>query len=169
LEVWSEIMVLAEIEKDKSKALERLKASIDSGKALDKFKEIISSQGGEPRVLDDYSLLPKANFELEVRAQADGFIKQIDAIRLGLVSMKLGAGRQKKDDIIDPAVGIWIYKKVSDKVTKGECIAKILANDKEKLTWAADETKAAFEFSSKPIARRKVIWAKITKSGIAEL
>ena len=169
LEFGSEMMVLAEIEKDKSKALERLKASIDSGKALDKFKEIISSQGGEPRVLDDYSLLPKANFELEVRAQADGFIKQIDAIRLGLVSMKLGAGRQKKDDIIDPAVGIWIYKKVSDKVTKGECIAKILANDKEKLTWAADETKAAFEFSSKPIARRKVIWAKITKSGVTEL
>ena len=83
--------------------------------------------------------------------------------------MKIGAGRQKKDDIIDPAVGIWIYKKVGDKVTKGESIAKILANDEEKLTWAADETSAAFEFSKEPVAKRKVIWAKITKNGVAEL
>lgn len=169
LEFASEMMVLAEIESDKEKAIERLKASIDAGEALKKCKEIIANQGGNPEVLEDYSLLPKAKYELEVVAPTDGFVKQIDAIRLGITSMKIGAGRQKKDDVIDPAVGIWIYKKVGDKVTKGEAFAKILANDEEKLHWAAEESKAAFEFSREPIARRKVIWAKITKDGVHEL
>ncbi|HHY43107.1 MAG TPA: pyrimidine-nucleoside phosphorylase [Thermoanaerobacterales bacterium] len=169
LEFASEMMILAQVEKDKNKAVERLEASIDSGKALDKLKEIIASQGGNPEVLEDYSLLPKAKYELEVKAPADGFVKQIDAVRLGLASMKIGAGRQKKEDIIDPAVGIWIYKKVGEEVTKGEPFAKILANDKEKLTWAADEARAAFEFSREPKEKRKVIWAKITKNGVSEL
>ena len=169
LEFASEMMALAEIESDKEKAIAKLKASIDTGKALDKFKEIIANQGGNPDVLEDYSLLPKAKYELEVEAAEDGFIKEIDAIRLGIASMKLGAGRQKKDDIIDPAVGIWIHRKVGDKVTKGEAIAKVLANDEAKLSWAAEEVKAAFRLSREPVAKRKVIWAKITKKGIIEL
>lgn len=169
LELASEMMILAKVESDKTKAVEKLKTSIATGKALNKFKEIIASQGGNPEVLGDYSLLPKANFELEVKAPIDAFIKQIDTVRLGITSMKIGAGRQKKDDIIDPAVGIWIYKKVGEEVTKGEPIARILANDEVKLTWAADEISTAFEFSCEPVAKRKVIWAKITKSGIAEL
>jgi len=167
LEFASEMMKLAEIEDDKEKAIEILKASIDTGAALNKFKEIIANQGGNPKVLDDYSLLPRAKYELEVAAPTDGFVKQIDAVRLGITSMKIGAGRQKKDDVIDPSVGIWIYKKVGDKVTKGESIAKVLANDEEKLHWAAEEANAAFEFSKEPVAKRKVIWAKITKKGIS--
>lgn len=169
LELASEMMLLANVENDKTKAMEKLKASIKTGKALDKFKEIIANQGGNPRVLDEYSLLPKAEYELVVTAQEEGYVKKINAVRIGLAAMKIGAGRQKKDDIIDPAVGVWIYKKVGGKVRKGEPFAKILANDATKLHWAADETKGAFEFSYEPMEKRKVIWAKITKDGVCEL
>ena len=119
--------------------------------------------------MDDYSLLPKANHQLELTAQEEGYVKKIDAVRIGLAAMKIGAGRQKKDDIIDPAVGVWIYKKVGEKVSKGKPFAKILANDAAKLHWAADEVKSAFEFSYEQVEKRKVIWAKITKDGVREL
>ncbi|WP_296970980.1 pyrimidine-nucleoside phosphorylase [Tepidanaerobacter sp. EBM-38] len=166
LEFASEMMLLAKIESDKIKAVQKLKDSIETGKALAKFKEIIGNQGGDSRVIQDYSLLPKAKYESEVAAAEDGYVKKIDAVRLGLTAMKLGAGRQKKDDIIDPAVGIWVYKKVGDKVKKGEVFAKILANDETKLSWAVDETRKAFEFTLDPIEKRKVIWAKITKDEV---
>nr|WP_303873878.1 pyrimidine-nucleoside phosphorylase [Tepidanaerobacter acetatoxydans] len=166
LEFASEMMLLAKIESDKTKAVQKLKDSIETGKALAKFKEIIGNQGGDSRVIQDYSLLPKAKYESEVAAAEDGYVNKIDAVRLGLTAMKLGAGRQKKDDIIDPAVGIWVYKKVGDKVKKGEVFAKILANDEAKLSWAVDETRKAFEFTLDPIEKRKVIWAKITKDEV---
>lgn len=169
LELASEMMLLAEVENDKAKAVEKLEAAIKTGKALEKFKEIIANQGGNPKVLDDYSLLPKARHELEVTAPKDGCVSKIDAVRIGLAAMKIGAGRQKKDDIIDPAVGVWIYKKVGERVKKGEPFARILANDAERLYWAADETAGAFEFICEQTERRKVIWAKITKSGVYEL
>jgi len=166
LEFASEMMLLAKIESDKIKAVQKLKDSIETGKALAKFKEIIGNQGGDSRVIQDYSLLPKAKYESEVIAGEDGYVNRIDAVHLGLTAMKLGAGRQKKDDIIDPAVGIWVYKKVGDKVKKGEVFAKILANDEAKLSWAVDETRKAFEFTLGPIEKRKVIWAKITKDEV---
>ena len=169
IELGSEMMLLAKVENDKTKAAEKLKASIKTGKALEKFQEIIANQGGNPRVLDDYSLLPKAEHELELTAQEDGYVKKIDAVRIGLAAMKIGAGRQKKDDIIDPAVGVWIYKKVGEQVRKGELFARVLANNAEKLHWAADEVKGVFEFSYEQVEKRKVIWAKITKDGVCEL
>ena len=169
IELGSEMMLLAKVENDKIKAAEKLKASIKTGKALEKFQEIIANQGGNPRVLDDYSLLPKAEHELELTAQEDGYVKKIDAVRIGLAAMKIGAGRQKKDDIIDPAVGVWIYKKVGEQVRKGELFARVLANNAEKLHWAADEVKGVFEFSYEQVEKRKVIWAKITKDGVCEL
>ncbi|HHV83485.1 MAG TPA: pyrimidine-nucleoside phosphorylase [Tepidanaerobacter syntrophicus] len=162
LEFAAEMMRMAEIESDKSKAVAKLKDSIDTGKALEKFSEIIKNQGGNPKVIQDYSLFPQAKYELEVTAAQDGYVSKIDGVRLGTTAMKLGAGRQKKDDVIDPAVGIWIYKKVGDEVNKGEAFAKILANDRAKLDWAKDEVKEAFEFDLKPTEKRKVIWAKIT-------
>ena len=169
LELASEMMFLADVEKDKTKALEKLNSNIKTGKALAKFKEIVANQGGNPKVLEDYSLLPTAQYELEVKAEKDIYVKSIDAIKLGLTAMKIGAGRQQKDDIIDPAVGVWLYKKVGDEVRHGETFAKILANDEGKLHWAFGEVKDSFEFSTEPVDKRKVIWAKISKDGVCEL
>lgn len=169
LEFGAEMMILSGIEGDKDAARAKLAQCIKSGLALEKFKSIIANQGGNPKVLEDYSLLPSAKFQLELIAKRDGFIKSIDGVRLGITAMKIGAGRQSKDDEIDPSVGIWIYGKVGERLCKGQPFAKVLANDEGKLEWAAQEIKQSFVFTENEISKRKVIKAKITKDKVEKI
>jgi pyrimidine-nucleoside phosphorylase len=168
LELGSEMMCLAGVEKDRQRAKKILEGNIKNGKAMEKFRQIVLNQGGDPAALDDYSLLPGARFRQEVAADKTGYVKRIDAMRIGLAAMKLGAGRQKKDDVIDPGVGVWIYAKVGDRVEKGEPFARVLADDQERLKWAVDEVAQAYEFSEQEVEKRKVIRARITRDGIQE-
>lgn len=168
LEFGAEMMRLSGIEEDKAKAREKLLENIKSGKALEKFKEIINKQGGNPGVLEDYSLLPQARFRCEVEAQEEGWIESIDALKLGLTAMKLGAGRQKKDDRIDHSVGIWLGGKIGDRVEKGKPLAVIYANDEEKLKWALKEVREAFRISPNKVEKRKLIRARITAENLEE-
>ncbi|TYP56108.1 pyrimidine-nucleoside phosphorylase [Thermosediminibacter litoriperuensis] len=168
LELGSEMMLLAGVEKDKEKARKKLLENIRSGKALEKFKEIVRRQGGDPDALEDYSLLPRARFSRGVEAREDGCIEKIDALRLGLTAMKLGAGRQKKDDAIDHSVGIWLCGKVGDGVEKGKPLAVIYANDEEKLQWAAEEVRGAFRITREKVETRRVIRARVTAENIEE-
>lgn len=168
LELGSEMMCLAGVEKDRQRAKKILEDNIKNGKAMEKFRQIVLNQGGDPAALDDYSLLPGARFRQEVAADKTGYVKRIDAMRIGLAAMKLGAGRQKKDDVIDPGVGVWIYAKVGDRVEKGEPFARVLADDQERLKWAVDEVAQAYEFSEPEVEKRKVIRARITRDGIQE-
>jgi pyrimidine-nucleoside phosphorylase len=168
LELGSEMMCLAGVEKDRQRAKKILEDNIKNGKAMEKFRQIVLNQGGDPAALDDYSLLPGARFRQEVAADKSGYVKRIDAMRIGLAAMKLGAGRQKKDDVIDPGVGVWIYAKVGDRVEKGEPFARVLADDQERLKWAVDEVAQAYEFSEPEVEKRKVIRARITRDSIQE-
>jgi pyrimidine-nucleoside phosphorylase len=168
LEFGAEMMALSEIENDRERAKEKLNESIKSGKAIEKFKEIIKSQGGNPKVVEDYSLLPQARFREEVTAPHDGWIESIDALRLGLAAMKLGAGRQKKEDKIDHSVGIWLGGKVGDWVEKGKPLAVVYANDEGKLGWALEEVREAFRLSPEKVEKRKLIWARITAENVEE-
>ncbi|WP_422444770.1 pyrimidine-nucleoside phosphorylase [Thermoanaerobacterium sp. DL9XJH110] len=168
LELGSEMMCLAGVEKDRQRAKKMLEDNIKNGKAMEKFRQIVLNQGGDPAALDDYSLLPGARFRQEVAADKSGYVKRIDAMRIGLAAMKLGAGRQKKDDVINPGVGVWIYAKVGDRIEKGEPFARVLADDQERLKWAVDEVAQAYEFSEQEVEKRKVIRARITRDGIRE-
>jgi pyrimidine-nucleoside phosphorylase len=105
---------------------------LDDGSGLQKFKELIIAQKGDPRVIDDEELLPKAQFRLSLISDQDGYISAINTEAVGLAAMKLGAGREKKEDVIDPGVGIVFYKKTGDRVRKGETIAMIHANDENR-------------------------------------
>ncbi|MGB9812965.1 MAG: pyrimidine-nucleoside phosphorylase [Thermovenabulum sp.] len=167
-ELGSEMLLLSGLYKEKEEAIKVLKDNITSGKALQKFREIIKAQGGDEKVVEDYSLLPGAKYTLEVYPEEDGYVREIDALRLGLTAMKLGAGRQKKEDVIDLGVGIWIFKKVGDFSEKEKPLAKILANDKDKLNWAVKEVEESFILSKEKVPKRKVVWAKITGSEIIE-
>lgn len=168
IEFASEMMKLAGIESNEQKAREKLRQSIKEGYALEKFKQIIKNQGGNPNVVDDYSLLPQSKFSFELNCDEDSYIKDIDAFKLGIAALKLGAGRQKKDDIIDLSVGIEIFGKIGDKIEKGRPFAKIYANNDQKLKEAVEDVKKAFEFSKTPVEKKKVIFAKITKDYIDE-
>lgn len=128
LTLGSQMVVLAKKADNLKDARELLEASIQSGKALDKFKTFISNQGGDVSVIERPDSLEDAKFKIEYTAKQDGFISEMVANEIGVASMMLGAGRQTKEDMIDLSVGIVLNKKVGDEVNAGESILTIHSN-----------------------------------------
>lgn len=128
LTLGSQMVVLAKKADNLKDARELLEASIQSGKALDKFKTFISNQGGDVSVIERPDSLEDAKFKIEYTAKQDGFISEMVANEIGVASMMLGAGRQTKEDMIDLSVGIVLNKKVGDEVNAGESILTIHIN-----------------------------------------
>lgn len=108
-------------------AREKLLGTIRDGAALKKLEEFIAAQDGDPNVIRDLSLLAEAPVQREVLAEADGYVGSLDALGIGMVSLKLGGGRATKEDSIDPAVGVVLCKKVGDCVKAGEALAVLHA------------------------------------------
>ena len=117
--------------KDVDEASKLVKENIENGKALEKFRQMISYQGGDPRVIDDYSLLPMAKEKIEIKAKKDGYIARVEALKVGVAAMLLGAGRENKDEDVDPGVGIQVLKNVGDKVKKGDVLGYAYSNGKK--------------------------------------
>ncbi len=118
--------------------------AFSSGMALGKFREIIEAQDGNPGVLDDPSLLPRAEHVIEVFSLASGVVSSIDCAQIGRAAGVLGAGRERKEDIIDPAVGLTVLKKLGDQVNEGEPLALIHANDTEQVPVATEMIQEAY-------------------------
>lgn len=125
-----------------------LKSIIESGKALDKFKEFIIAQGGDSSVIDDYSKLPQAKYKIEVKSEKEGFVEKIDAYKIAYACKILGAGREKKTDNIDYSVGIYLNKKSGESCKIGETLYSIHSNNEEKTQIAKQICNEAFEISS---------------------
>lgn len=129
-----------------------IKEAIESGRALDKFRELIITQSGDPGVIDDYSKFPPTKFTYELKADADGFVEHIDALKIAYGCKILGAGRDKKTDDIDYGVGVFINKKTGEAVNKGDTICTIYSNDESKTQSAVKYCSEAFMLSkSKPV------------------
>lgn len=111
-------------------AYEKLENIIKSGEAIDKFKELVKIQGGNPEIVDQPDKLPKPKYSIEIKTDKSGYVYNIDAEKIGISAMLLGAGRRTKEDKIDYAAGITLNKKIGDKVSKGETIC-ILHTNKE--------------------------------------
>ncbi|MDR6882785.1 pyrimidine-nucleoside phosphorylase [Bacillus sp. 3255] len=109
-------------------AQEAVRDIVRNGKALDTFKRFVASQGGDPNVVDRPELLPTAGYHVEVTAEREGYVNRIDAEQIGIAAMLLGAGRAKKEDPIDYAVGLTLNKKIGDAVKAGESICTVHAN-----------------------------------------
>jgi len=136
LELGANMLILAKKESSVESAKNRLKACISDGSALNKLKEFLENQGGNPAEVDDLSLLPQAKFTRTFNSPTSGYVGSLDALHVGLASMLLGAGRQTKESIIDFAAGIVLHKKIGEAVKKDEPLATLHAND-EKLFDAA--------------------------------
>jgi len=102
---------------------------IAGGQALNKFRQIIENQGGDPRVIEDYTRLPLTKKHVEVTALKTGYIHNIDTHGIGMSLVMLGGGRLKKEDDIDPSCGFKIYKKIGEFVSKGEPLAEVFSSD----------------------------------------
>jgi pyrimidine-nucleoside phosphorylase len=118
-----------------------------SGDALAKFRALVRAQGGDDRICDDLSLLPAAPCRGILAAEKIGYVAEAHAGKIGLASVRLGAGRAKKGDAIDPAVGIVLGVKVGNKVKKGDSLCEIHAATPEALAQARDELKDSFRIT----------------------
>lgn len=128
LELGSRMVVMGQQAASLAEARAKLEQTIADGSALACFKAMIKAQHGDPNVVDDYSLMPHAKYQIEYPAQKDGVIAKLTADEIGMASMLMGGGRQKADDQLDYAVGIELHKKIGDSVQKGESIMTIWSN-----------------------------------------
>lgn len=128
IELGSQMVYLGGKAADLAEARELVTENLRNGKALEKFKVFVASQGGNPAVVDDYSLMPQASRQQEVLAEASGYVTEIVADDIGVAAMLLGAGRATKESTIDLAAGLKILKKVGDPVQTGEAIVRMFAN-----------------------------------------
>jgi len=134
---------------------------IDSGKALAKFRDMTRLQGGDVSVLDETSRLASAQCKSEFQGATAGFITAVQCEQVGLASLLLGGGRNKKDDIIDPLVGLELHKKVGDAVAVGESIATIYHNDPAGLPEAIRVLSAAYRIGPEPVAGQRALVKKV--------
>lgn len=143
---------------------------IGSGKAIAKFKEMIAAQGGDERVVDDYSLMGSCEKTVPVLAEQSGYIAEADALEIGCAAAQIGAGRFSKDDQIDYMAGIKLYKKTGCYVEKGELIAEIFSNkDDETINSAIRRILGAIKYSDKEPQPYKQILAYVNKNGVFEV
>lgn len=128
LKLGSRMVVMGQQAASLAEARAKLEQTIADGSALARFKAMIKAQHGDPNVVDDYSLMPHAKYQIEYPAQKGGVIAKLTADEIGMASMLMGGGRQKADDQLDYAVGIELHKKIGDSVQKGESIMTIWSN-----------------------------------------
>jgi pyrimidine-nucleoside phosphorylase len=133
LELSERMLVVAGVARDRADAAARCRRALDSGEALERLKAIIERQGGNPRVIDEYGLMPHAPAEHIINADIDGFVTDLDAGSIGRAVVMLGGGRDKVDDEIDPAVGIMIPATVGDAVRAGDPVVRVQYRSKARL------------------------------------
>jgi pyrimidine-nucleoside phosphorylase len=133
-------------------ALERATRALDEGDALERFRQMVARQGGDPRVADDPAgVLPAAHVVAPLVSDRSGTVASFDAQAIGLASGALGAGRIRKDDTIDPAVGVILHPKVGDAIEVGERIGEIHARSESDAKQAAARILAAFTVADEPV------------------
>jgi len=148
LHISSNMLVLGKKAHDLDEARAMAEKSIASGAGLAKFRELVQAQGGDPSYVDDVSRLPKARYIKTIDAPVGGYISEVHARKVGDASVSLGAGRAKKTDAIDHAVGFIIQKKVGDKIGLGEPLFTVHANDEAKLDEACQSVLAAYRIQN---------------------
>ena len=142
---------------DEAAARARVEDAIASGAAFETMKKWIAAQGGDARALEDFSLLPQASVVYEVKAPRSGYIRAMDTQKVGEASAVLGAGRQKKEDVIDYAAGIVLSKKTGDYVEAGETLATLYTNQAQTLAGSETLLLDALRWGEEAPAQEKLI------------
>ncbi|MEJ2112374.1 MAG: pyrimidine-nucleoside phosphorylase [Flavobacteriaceae bacterium] len=161
-ELGSEMLMLGNIVSNKAEGIEKLKKLISSGTAFNKFKEFIQAQGGDTTMVKQPDLLPDAQYSKEYKSKSGGFITELNAQDIGLASMKLGAGRETKNSIIDYGAGIVLKKKIGDFVEKEETLAILYSNDQTNFVKAIEFMDLAYKIGQDKPKPKPLILKTIT-------
>ena len=158
LDVAEQMLILGERTTDGGKAREQAEQALKDGSAWQKFLDLVEAQGGDITFIEDQEKFPKAAIVQVVRSPKTGYISQIHARIVGEASVDLGAGRAKKDDQIDHAVGIEILREVGDHIKKGEDLFILHAADQNSFEQARDRLLEAHEWSDSPVERLPLVY-----------
>ena len=157
-ELGAAMLMLGEKVHDLEQGRNMVDRLISSGQAAIKFAEFVRNQGGDPNVLErPDTVLPEAREQVTVCSEYSGYIASMDAEKIGVVAMLLGAGRARKDDPIDPAVGVVMHKKCAMQVKRGEAVATLHVNNRDNLKQALDLMRSAITVSESPTQKPGLI------------
>jgi pyrimidine-nucleoside phosphorylase len=158
IELAARMLVLGRVASDRADAERRVRHAIASGAGLERFRAIIEVQGGDPRVVDDYSRMPHVERREVVKADRAGFLGRVDAELVGRASVALGAGRDCVEDAIDPAVGIMVAPKPGDEVRAGDAVLELHYRDRSRLEAALALAQEAIAIQDdRPDVRRLLV------------
>jgi pyrimidine-nucleoside phosphorylase/thymidine phosphorylase len=157
LELAARMIYLGKVTPTLDDARELAQKKLLDGSGYKKFKEVISAQGGNPQVLDRFELLPNATGAREISTPRAGYVSAIDAEYIGLASAMIGAGRDTKDDSIDPAVGVILEVKIGQKVDAGSVLCRLYYTNEEHVEEAAQLVEDAFRISAAAPEERELI------------
>ncbi len=158
--IWAESLIRSRKGKQLSEKL------IASGKALDKFLQMVELQGGDPRTIDDPKKLPQAQHTMTLSSPKNGYLASLQCEQIGTACVILGGGRERKEDSVDPAVGIVLHKKVGDAVSAGEPLATIHYNAEARAARARQLLEESYKIADSPAHdKRPLIHGVIGNSG----
>src|SRR5205807_6039595 len=132
------------------------------GSGLAKFRELVAAQGGDVRMIDDPARLPSAAHVETLRAARTAYVRRIAADDIGLASVRLGAGREKKGQDIDHRTGIVLHAKVGSRVERGAAFADVHLSGAAADRVAIEQVRAAFSWSTRPVAARKLVLGRVS-------
>jgi pyrimidine-nucleoside phosphorylase len=158
-ELSAEMLVMGGAASDSDRGRELYDQLIATGAAVEKMRDIVRAQGGEPRAVDHYGHLPRALHQLNVLTPEAGYVQAIDTEAIGHASMLLGAGRARLDAAIDLGVGLTMQARIGDKLESGSPVATVHFNDAVRAEEAADEVRSAYTIGSERVAPPALIKA----------
>lgn len=169
-ELGAEMLLISGIVSTRKEAKSVIAKNLKTRKGLDKLTQLIAAQGGNRAVVDNPDLLPQPKVKLEIPSETSGYVTAIDALEVGLASKILGAGRKTKDEAIDLSIGIYLNKKIGDKVDAGEPLAVFYSDEnEEKIKPAEAKFLGAYTVSSDRRDPPKLFHSRVTREGVEEL
>jgi pyrimidine-nucleoside phosphorylase/thymidine phosphorylase len=161
LRLGEEMLIEGGVAGDRASARTQLEEAVGSGAALDRFRDVIAAQGGNPAVVDDPGLLPVAAHTEALTAPRSGYVTTCDALDIGRAAVLLGAGRQRKEDPVDPSVGITLHAKLGAAVEAGSLLATVAYNDPTRRDVALPLLTRAWDFREEPPPSRELIIGEV--------
>ena len=157
LALGEQMLLLTGAAPTKVEARAKLEAGLASGAALRKFREIVAAQGGDVSVIDDPTRLPQARLQEPVTSARGGYVSEVNAFDVAIAALRLGAGRARAEDRVDPAVGVSGLVKIGERVPPGGVLAVIHANDEKSLAEARSIVEGAIVLADEAVAAPELI------------
>lgn len=164
----AEMLLMGGVARDREEARRKMEVAISSGRAAEKFQQIIEAQGGNPAIVDDPALLPEAA-ELEIMtAHRDGVIAQVEPRRIGIGIIEMGGGRTKVEDVVDPSVGFVITARAGDFVRAGEPLATVYAGNRAGIATGLAALRQAIHIDDEAEPPLPLISHRVTEAGVEQ-